>query len=83
MILLSIGVILRPNTSRKIRSMGVSSKGLRRATDPYTTSGEGGTEFVFFGVADPVPCPDIAHRTKRLEARYTTQEGAFLEFPRS
>jgi hypothetical protein len=36
----SIGVILRPNTSRKIRSMGVSRKGLRRAMDPYTTSGQ-------------------------------------------
>ena len=38
----SIGVIVRPNTSRKIRSMGVSIKGLRRAMESYTTSGEGG-----------------------------------------
>jgi hypothetical protein len=38
MIPFSIGVILRPNTSRKIRSMGLSSKGLRRVMDPYTTS---------------------------------------------
>jgi hypothetical protein len=46
----SIEVILRPNTSRKIRSMGVSTKGLRRAMESYTTSGEGGKELVFSGM---------------------------------
>ena len=39
MIPFSITVILRPNTSRKIRSIGVSNGGLRRAITPYTIFG--------------------------------------------
>jgi hypothetical protein len=57
----SIGVILRPNTSRKIRSMGVSSKGLRPAMNPYTTSGRGSTWQInemqlLVGVLTKFPC---------------------------
>jgi hypothetical protein len=63
MIPFSIGVILRPNTSRKIRSMGVPSKRLRPAMDSYTTSGRGRHRICVFLDRRP-PYPDFAHRTK-------------------